>query len=80
MADRPRKGKRGRKSYKKRGRPCLRVARSQAVTPVFGQIKDARAIDRFMRRGLSAAAGESKPICATHNLLKLFRSGQANCN
>ena len=63
--------KRGRKLYKKR---------SRTVEPVFGQIKDACGIDRFMRRGLSAADSECKIICATHNLLKLFRSGKANWN
>jgi transposase len=63
--------KRGRKLYQKR---------SQTVEPVFGQIKDARGIDRFMRRGLGAADSEWKIICATHNLLKLFRSGKANWN
>ena len=63
--------KRGRELYKKR---------SQTVEPVFGQIKDARGIDRFMRRGLSAADSEWKIICATHNLLKLFRSGKATWN
>ena len=63
--------KRGRKLYQKR---------SQTVEPVFGQIKDARGIDRFMRRGLSAADSEWKLICATHNLLKLFRSEKATWN
>ena len=68
-----------RKLLTKRGRELYRK-RSHTVEPVFGQIKDARGIDRFMRRGLSAADSEWKIICATHNLLKLFRSGKATWN
>jgi len=63
--------KRGRELYKKR---------SQTVEPVFGQVKDGRGIGRFMQRGLSAVDSEWKVICATHNLLKLFRSGKATWN
>ncbi len=59
--------KRGRELYKKR---------SQTVEPVFGQIKDCRGIRKFMRRGLEACAQEWKLICATHNILKLWRSGK----
>jgi hypothetical protein len=59
--------KRGRELYKKRG---------QTVEPVFGQIKDNRGIRHFMRRGLEACSQEWKLICATHNLLKLWRSGK----
>ena len=59
--------KRGRELYKKRG---------QIVESVFGQIKDGRGIRNFMRRGLEACAQEWKLICATHNLLKLWRSGK----
>jgi transposase len=59
--------KRGRELYKKR---------SRTVEPVFGQIKDSRGIRHFMRRGLQACREEWKLICATHNLLKLWRSGK----
>lgn len=59
--------KRGGALYKKRG---------QTVEPVFGQIKSCRGIDKFMRRGFKACAEEWKLICATHNLLKLWRSGK----
>lgn len=59
--------KRGRALYKKRG---------QTVEAVFGQIKDVRNIRSFMRRGLEACSQEWKLICATHNLLKLWRSGK----
>ena len=63
--------KRGRTLYKKRG---------QIVEPVFGQIKTCRGILKFMRRGFEACAQEWKLICATHNLLKLWRSGKLAFN
>jgi len=47
--------------------------RKAVIEPVFGQIKEARGIRRFRFRGLERASGEWKLICATHNLLKLFR-------
>ncbi|MDR4509207.1 MAG: transposase [Candidatus Brocadiaceae bacterium] len=53
--------KRGKQLYRKRG---------QMIEAVFGQIKGARGIDRFVRRGLNACASEWKLICATHNLWK----------
>ena len=70
---------RGKQMYSKRG---------QMIESVFGQIKDARlsacvhaqaeGISQFLRRGLDACASEWKLICATHNLLKLFRSRKAS--
>jgi transposase len=63
--------KRGRALYKKRG---------QIVEPIFGQIKTCRGIYKFMRRGFEACAQEWKLICATHNLLKLWRSGKMVIN
>ena len=47
--------------------------RQSTVEPVFGQIKEARGIRRFRLRGLLKTNSEWKLICATHNLLKLFR-------
>jgi transposase len=47
--------------------------RKSTVEPVFGQIKEARGIRRFRLRGLFKVTSEWKLICATHNLLKLFR-------
>jgi len=47
--------------------------RKTTVEPVFGQIKEARGIRRFRLRGLRLVSGEWKLICATHNLLKLYR-------
>ena len=62
-----------RKLLTKRGSNLYKL-RGQTVEPVFGQIKS-RGCDIFMRRGLQAVLSEWKLICATHNLLKLFRSG-----
>jgi len=62
-----------RKLLTKRGSSLYKL-RGQTVEPVFGQIKS-RGCDIFMRRGTQAVRSEWKLICATHNLLKLFRSG-----
>ena len=51
----------------------LYAARKRIVEPVFGQIKEVRGIRRFRFRGWKQVASEWKLICATHNLLKLFR-------
>ncbi len=53
-----------------RGRE-LYAQRKITIEPVFGQIKYNRRIDRFMRRGRSAALSEWRLVAATHNLLKL---------
>lgn len=58
--------KRGQMLYRRRG---------ELVEPVFGQAKEARGVRRFMRRGLTACQAEWQLVCATHNLLKLFRQG-----
>jgi hypothetical protein len=52
---------------------ALYAQRKCIVEPVFGQIKEARGFRRFRFRGLKRVAAEWKLICATHNLLKLFR-------
>ena len=49
--------------------------RKETVEPVFGQIKEARGLRRFLLRGLDSVQAEWRLMCATHNLLKLFRSG-----
>jgi transposase len=57
--------------------PALRALykqRGQIIEPIFGQIKDPRRIREFQRRGLPAVDAEWKLICATHNLLKLWRA------
>ncbi len=66
-----------RKLLTKRGR-ALYKKRSQTVEPVFGQIKETRGCDRFLRRGKSACDSEWKLICTTHNLLKLWRRAVMN--
>jgi transposase len=53
---------------------ALYKMRKAIVEPVFGQIKTARGIRAFLLRGIEKASAEWKLICATHNLLKLFRA------
>jgi transposase len=60
-----------------RGRE-LYAQRKITIEPVFGQIKYNRHIDRFMRRGRSAAQSEWRLVTATHNLLKLHNHWIAN--
>lgn len=55
---------RGRRTY---------ARRSGTIEPVFAQIKHNRKIRTISRRGLTAADSEWKLICATHNLLKVYR-------
>jgi transposase len=62
-----------RKLLTKRGKALYKL-RSQMVEPVFGQIKAVRGCDTLMRRGFEAARNEWRLICATHNLLKIFRN------
>jgi len=56
--------KRGKEIYKMRGK---------TVEPVFGQVKDARRLDRFLLRGEEKVSMEWSLICSTHNLLKLWK-------
>ena len=65
-----------RKLLTKRGRALYKL-RGQTIEPTFGQIKDGRGCDGFMRRGVKAADSEWSLLCTTHNLLKLWRSGKA---
>jgi transposase len=57
----------GRARYRRRG---------AIVEPVFGQLKEARGIRRLSRRGRAACQSEWRLVCATHNLLKLWRYGR----
>ncbi len=59
-----------------RGRRLYRL-RGITVEPVLGQVKEGQGCRRFMRRGLQAAQSEWALMGTTHNLLKLWRSGQA---
>jgi transposase len=60
-----------------RGKQLYRQ-RTTTIEPVFGQIKFNRRIDRFLRRGRSAARSEWRLAAATHNLLKLHSHWIAN--
>ena len=68
-----------RKLLTKRGRTLYRK-RSPMIEGVFGQIKEVRGCDRFLRRGIEGSRSEWNLICATHNLLKLWRSGKVGWN
>jgi transposase len=48
--------------------------RKVIVEPVFGQIKEARGLRRFVLRGLRKVRGEWSLITLTHNILKLHRA------
>ncbi len=45
--------------------------RKHVVEPVFGQIKEARGMRRFLHRGLEKVAAEWTMLCTAHNVLKL---------
>ena len=47
------------------------------MEPMFGQDKEGQGFRRFLRRGPLAASSEAALVGTTHNLLKLWRSGQA---
>jgi len=51
--------------------------RKHTIEPVFGQIKHNRRIDRFQRRGITAARSEWRLITTTHNILKLWKATSA---
>jgi transposase len=51
----------------------LYAERKHIVEPVFGQIKAARGIRKFLLRGLEKVSAEWQLICLTHNLLKIWR-------
>ena len=56
---------------------ALYAARKQIVEPVFGMIKSARGIHKFLLRGLEKVSAEWQLICLTHNLLKIWRRAQS---
>ena len=47
--------------------------RQHMIEPIFAQTKVTRRAERFQRRGLAACRAEWRLLCATHNLLKLWR-------
>ena len=52
---------------------ALYARRKVIVEPVFGQIKEARGVRRFLLRGLANIRGEGGLVCLPPNLLKLWR-------
>ena len=52
---------------------AIYAARKAIVEPVFGQIKQARGFRRFSMRGLAKVQAEWALVCATHNILKVYR-------
>jgi transposase len=56
---------------------ALYKQRQAIIEPVFAQTKVTRRADRFQRRGIAACKAEWRLITATHNLLKLWRTGLA---
>jgi transposase len=52
---------------------AIYAARKAIVEPVFGQIKQARGFRRFSLRGLAKVRSEWALVCATHNILKMYR-------
>lgn len=55
----------------------LYAKRQGMIEPIFGDTKFNRGIDRFLRRGRSAARSEWRLTNASHNLLKLWRHTNA---
>ena len=54
---------------------AIYARRKATVEPVFGQIKSARRLCRFLLRGVAKARSEWALMCTGHNLLKLYRCG-----
>ena len=59
-----------------RGRAAY-ARRKATVEPVFGQIRAVRGFRQLSLRGLAKARCEWLLVCATHNLLKLWRAATA---
>ena len=55
----------------------LYAKRQGMIEPVFAHTKFNRRMDRFQRRGRSAARSEWRLMTATHNLLKLHKHTNA---
>jgi hypothetical protein len=65
-----------RKLRTKKGRE-LYARRKGMIEPIFGQLKQVLGFRQFSLRGLAAMRGEWRLMCLVHNLLKLWRKGQA---
>lgn len=58
---------------------AIYARRKVIVEPVFGQIKEARGLRRFLQRGLVKVTNEFNLDCIAHNLMKMFiRQGKAD--
>ena len=70
------RGRMDRKLRSKAGQ-AIYALRKIIVEPVFGQIKGARGLDRFLLRGLEKVDREWTLIAITHNIGKLHRAALA---
>jgi transposase len=52
---------------------AIYATRKTIVEPVLGQIKQGRGFRQFLLRGLEKVRAEWALVCATHNVLKLYR-------
>jgi hypothetical protein len=53
---------------------AIYARRKTIVEPVFGQIKQAQGFSQFLLRGVEKVGSEWALVCATHNILKLYRA------
>ena len=67
------RGRMDRKIGSKAGK-AIYALRKIIAEPVFGQIKAARGLDRFLLRGTEKTFGELNLMAITHNLIKLHRA------
>jgi len=70
------RGRMDRKIRSKAGQ-AINALRKIIVEPVFGQIKGARGLDRFLLRGLKRASAEWALMAITHNIGKMHRAALA---
>jgi hypothetical protein len=70
------RGRMERKLRSKAGQ-AIYALRKIIAEPVFGQIKGARGLDRFLLRGLEKVDGEWSLMAITHNIGKLHRADLA---
>ncbi len=62
-----------RRKVQTRAGAAIYAGRKSIVEPVFGQIKRARGFTQFTLRGLEKVRSEWALVCATHNILKIYR-------
>jgi transposase len=53
---------------------AIYAGRKTIVEPVFGQIKQAQGFRQFLLRGVEKVKSEWALLCASHNMLKLYRA------